>query len=93
MLAELSVAELAAWQAYYQVEPFGGDWHRTALLASILANANRDADKQAEPFGVEDFLPGRFAPAVDDVEDETEPEPAPWMLWKAAFGAMVETGG
>lgn len=46
------------WEAYYELEPFGGQWQQTALLASLIANANRDPEKRPEPFTVEDFLPG-----------------------------------
>lgn len=34
-------------------------WNRTALLACLLANANRDPKKRKRPFGVEDFHPHR----------------------------------
>jgi hypothetical protein len=91
VLSELSTRQLAEWQAYYQLEPFGGEWHRTALLASLVANANRDAEKKPEPFKVDDFLPVRTEMTTDETEkrttDETEIETddAPWMAWKASM--------
>jgi hypothetical protein len=31
---------------------------RTALIACILANVNRDPKRRAQPFEIEDFMPG-----------------------------------
>ena len=33
------------------------EWNQTALIATILANANRDSSKQKEPFKFTDFHP------------------------------------
>ena len=43
-MRHISSAEFTEWQAFYQLEPFGPEaqsW-RAAMLASILANVNRD---------------------------------------------------
>lgn len=55
--------EFAAWQAFYQTEPFGElrSDIRMAMLAALLANINRDETKQSEPFAVQDFLPDYWA--------------------------------
>lgn len=56
LLATLDAAELAEWEAFYAVEPWGEqrrDW-QTALLASILANQWRG---KGSPARVKDFLP------------------------------------
>lgn len=85
LLEELTIEQLTEWQAYYALEPFGMPWHQTALLASILANANRDPKEKPEPFTLEEFLP---VSAKDD-EDDSEPD---WMRWKRnlrAYGEMV----
>lgn len=45
--------------AYYSVEPFGeerGDL-RTGILASVIANVNRDRKKRSEPYTPQDFMP------------------------------------
>lgn len=45
--------------AYYRLEPFGE--HRSDLrmgiLASIIANVNRDRKRKSSPFKAEDFIP------------------------------------
>jgi len=33
------------------------EWNRTALLAVLLANPNRDTKKRPRPYGVSDFHP------------------------------------
>ncbi len=51
-------AEFAAWLAFYQVEPFGelrGDM-RAAMLATLTANAHRNAKKKRQPFELTDFM-------------------------------------
>lgn len=70
--------------AYYNLEPFGeerGDL-RSGIVASTIANANRDTRKQRKPFKPEDFMP-KFETA--------EPKTAPQILsiveeLNAAFG-------
>jgi hypothetical protein len=57
MLRNISGRQFTEWMAYYNVEPFGDEWTRTALIASLIANANRDPDVRAEPFMPEEFIP------------------------------------
>lgn len=54
----MSYLELTEWAEYYAIEPFG-EWRadvRTALLASMQANLNRDEKKRPEPYGLDDFM-------------------------------------
>lgn len=49
---------LAEWMEYDRLEPFGSwrdNWHM-AVLTSIVANANRDPKKRAQPFSPSDFF-------------------------------------
>ena len=51
-------AEFVSWCAYFAVEGWPG-WRadlRTADLLALLANVNRDAKKQREPFKPADFV-------------------------------------
>lgn len=54
----MSGRQLAEWQAYWQVEPFGppAEFWRAGLIASMLANVNRakKTDKVMKP---EDYMP------------------------------------
>lgn len=61
MGAALSARELAEWQAFERLEGYSlgdrGAWERTALLASLYAEAHRDPQKRAHSFTMADFLP------------------------------------
>jgi len=64
LMERISGEELQAWMAFYQIEPFGEQRadYRTGIVASTIANANRDPKKRRNPFRPEDFLP-EFQPA------------------------------
>lgn len=53
----MSARQLAEWQAYCAVEPFGppAEFWRAGMVASVLANVNRG--KNSKPFKPEDFMP------------------------------------
>ena len=58
MSARMTTEEFADWLAFERVEPFGSPaahW-RSALIASILANVNRDP-KKTKSFKISDFMP------------------------------------
>ncbi len=48
---------MTEWQAFAQLEPFGGehDYLGYAIVAMVVANANRG--KGSSPYKVEDFIP------------------------------------
>jgi hypothetical protein len=59
MLASISGKQLTEWIAYAELEPFG-EWRadlRIAILASLIANANRDQKLKPTPFEISDFMP------------------------------------
>lgn len=79
MLTRMSSRELTEWMAYAQLEPFGearGDL-RAGIVASTIANANRDAKKQPHP-----YTPHQFMPLVE------EPEPDAEMVASKALAAF-----
>lgn len=58
-MRHISSAEFTEWLAFYQLEPFGPEaesW-RAAMLASVLANVNRDPKVRRKPYTVADFMP------------------------------------
>lgn len=67
---------MAEWEAYDQLEPIGGQWQQTALLASLIANANRDLEQHPEPFRLEEFLPVSVDVEMEDPELEEDPTTA-----------------
>ena len=88
LLSSLSSRQLTEWMAYDQLEPFGerrADL-RMAVLASLIANANRDPDKRREPFTPADFMP-RF-----EAEPQAQPAEAhqTWQQQKAIMQALLK---
>lgn len=69
MQAVLTSNDFADWLAYYRVEPFGEDRAdlRAGIIASVIANVNRDPKKRRRAFRPEDFIP-KF-----DRKDERQP--------------------
>jgi hypothetical protein len=55
---ELSSAELSAWMAYYQIDPWGEQRAdlRNAIGVQILAETHRDKSR-GQPFTLADFMP------------------------------------
>jgi hypothetical protein len=59
MLERMSWQEFLEWQEYYGLEPFGEERAdlRSGIVASVLANVNRDPKKRSKPFEPTDFMP------------------------------------
>jgi len=62
MLAQMPARLLAEWMAFYQVEnlePWGEERAdlRSGIVASVIANVNRDPKKRRKPYSPEDFMP------------------------------------
>lgn len=57
LLEVLSARQLAEWQQYYSLEPFGfpAESWRSGIVASVIANANRKKGRKA--FQPSDFMP------------------------------------
>lgn len=74
--ARISSAEFAEWMAYAQLEPFGQGREdtRAGVIASLIANANRDTDKRSTPFGPEDFFPNLGEGAAPAQQEQTPEE-------------------
>ena len=55
----MSSKDIAEWKAYYSLEPFGEERAdlRMGILASLIANVNRDTKKRQDPFVPADFIP------------------------------------
>jgi hypothetical protein len=56
----MSSVEFAEWQAFQRLEgplgPVRADW-RAAVVASVVANANRDTRKHRKAYEPPDFIP------------------------------------
>ena len=95
LLSRVSSRELSEWMVYYEQEPFGeerGDL-RAGIVASTVANANRDPKKQKKPFTAQDFMPsfegggrGAEGPGWERLLQKVK-------LLNAAFGGRESAGG
>lgn len=68
MQTEIDSAEFAEWQAFYLLEPFGGEVADRRHGAAMALQANAQRGKDTEPYEVEDFMYGSV------VHEEREPE-------------------
>lgn len=50
--------EMTEWIAFWQLEPFGSSFeeYRAALVASVLAEVNRNHKKRGRPFSPSEFM-------------------------------------
>lgn len=74
LLARIDSRELSEWMAYFSLEPWGTeveDW-RAGLVASTVANVNRDEKKRKKPFEPKDFIPQRVKPPVEEQSPEEQ---------------------
>ena len=85
LLARMDSRELAEWQAYYRLEPFGQERAdlRAGIVASTLANIHRDPKRKA--FAPEDFMPRFEGPEADR---GPRSRPQPWQEIKADLLAL-----
>lgn len=59
LLHRMTWKQFVGWMRYYQQEPFGEERAdlRSAIVASVIANANRDGKRRPRPFSPRDFMP------------------------------------
>jgi len=69
LLKTIDARELAEWQAYYNIEPFGEerDDLRAAMICCTLANINRGKNQPA--YKLDDFLL-RFDPKPEQTTEQ-----------------------
>jgi hypothetical protein len=67
----LSAAELTEWMAFYHLEPWGGERSdlQAGIIASTVANVNRDSKKKPEPYRPQDFIP-QYGPKKEQTLEE-----------------------
>lgn len=86
LLARIDSRELVEWQIYYGLEPWGTETedYRAAIVASTIANVNRDPKKQRRPLAPEAFMPRRDAKRQEE-QSEGDIERIV-MMWGARYG-------
>lgn len=82
----LSALEFEEWLAYNAIDPIGLERADAAagIVASVIANVNRDPKKKPDPFTAADFMP-RYDRKRSDVPPESK-----WQQQKAAFKALMK---
>lgn len=57
-MKELPREELTGWMAFWELEPFGSsfDEYRSALIASVVAEVNRNRKKRGRAFTPKEFM-------------------------------------
>lgn len=76
MLDRMSSREFTEWMAYAALEPFGEERAdlRSAQIAALIANANRDPKKKPTPFKPAEFMLFRDqekeAPTSEEMRDK-----------------------
>ena len=74
MLSEMRPSELGEWLAEYSISPWG-EWRadlRVAQNTALLANVNRDAKKQPQPFSPRDFMYDHIVEQQDTARSNAE---------------------
>lgn len=63
-MSEIPAKQLQEWYEFDRIEPIGveANYIGHGIVASTLANVNRDSKKKKEPFTVGDFIPISFKP-------------------------------
>jgi len=84
----VSSRELAEWMAFFELEPWGTeveDW-RAGLIASTVANANRDQKRRRRPYEPQDFMPRRDIRSKETEEQSVEDQIAIVEMWARLLG-------
>lgn len=90
LLARIDSRELTEWAAYFGLEPWGtevDDW-RAGLVASTIANANRDPKQRREPYQPKDFMPDREPKPKQDAESHEKILEMWSVVWESKFGGV-----
>ena len=90
LLARIDSHELTEWAAYFNLEPWGtetDDW-RAGMVASTIANVNRDSKRQRKPFVPQDFMPTRAVSEKEEQSPDAQAEVmASWgRVWEEKYG-------
>lgn len=82
------------WYVYYLAEPFGEerDDLRSGIVASVIANSNRDPKRHPKPYEPKDFMPNLGQPSGRS-DKKPLTDPAAWAKFKNAIkSAHNKTG-
>ncbi len=81
---------LTEWRAFWNLNP-QGQWRsdlRSGIVASVIANVNRDSKRKPEPFTAKDFMPD-FMSRTETLEDKNERIKKKLLAFATAIKAKV----
>lgn len=94
MLQKMSWSQFVEWSAYHQRNPFGearADM-RAGIVASVIANVNRDPKKKPQPYKADDFMP-KYGASARKASGPREPMMAEgWSSFKSMALAVYGSG-
>jgi hypothetical protein len=72
MLAEMTASDLAEWEAFAALEPWGAavEDHRAGVIASTVANVAGKSLRKGQDRAPADFFPSRIPKPKPDVRDQ-----------------------
>ena len=91
MLAGIDSDDLSEWKAYMKLEPFGEERAdlRAGIIASTIANVNRNPDKTPQPFQPSDFMPV-FDRRENEPQSESDGEKRARELYEQMRNEVME---
>lgn len=59
LMDQITSRQFVDWMAFERLDPIGGQRGdiQAGVIASVIANVNRDTKKQKKPFSITDFMP------------------------------------
>ncbi len=92
LLTRMSSRQLAEWQAYAELEPFGSHFDdlRAGAVAAATYNVHRDSAQRPQPFLPLDFMPWNSLASIEDTPPvlgaELDPEQLSQLIDAQMFG-------
>jgi hypothetical protein len=83
MLERMPASLLAEWMAFDRLEPVSLGYRAevgSGIVASVIANVNRDPKRRREPYAASDFMP-EWCEASQRISDSAE-ESDPAEVWQ-----------
>lgn len=92
---EIDSAEFAEWMAYANLEPFGPvrEDQRAGVVASIIANVNRDTSAHPDPFTVDEFFPRYEDVTAEEQTTDEERLKNKLTAWATAMAGNKHVSG
>ena len=95
MLEGITIRQFREWRAYAELEPFGPrrEDARSAQIAWILAELQRDKKKKRKAWRLEEFLLGSADDELADSKAKKRGPAKPWQAMRAAAASFAASCG